>query len=275
MRYLTRHSLLLALIIICAWDCSAQKLHPQSSSPASALSSPDEYVNRGTALWHKADYEGAISNYSKAIEIDETSLTPAGEVQVKRLAQTYLNRAILLGEALRNFDGAFADLNRAIQLRPEWDELYLHRSLAYLATNDFDSAIADDTRAIECNPKSARAYLQRSIARYDVGDLNGALDDSNMALETDPREIGAYEMRASLRSRKHDFQGALADYGKSIELCSHCIEAYRHRGELLLYLGKDAEAEQDFKKYLALDPSKRVEIEQMINKYKRLRNPPN
>ena len=102
-----------------------------------------------------------------------------------------------------------------------------------------------------------------------------ALDDSNLALETDPHEVGAYAMRASLRTRKRDFQGALADYGKCLELCSHCIEAYRQRGILLLYLGKDAEAEQDFKKLFTLDPSKRVEIEPMIDKYKRLRNSPN
>lgn len=273
MRYLTRHSLL-ALIIICAWDSSAQNLHPPTDNREAVVLSPDEYIKRGTSLWHKADYEGAISNYSQAIEIDEASLASAGMRQVERLAQAYLQRAILLGEALLRFNEATADLDRAIQLRPQWDEPYLHRGFIYSATNDLSSAIADYTRALEYNTRSAKAYLLRGLARRRTGDLNAALDDYNRALEIDPNEVGAYEMRASLRVTNRDFQGALADYGKTIEICPHCFEAYKERGILLLYLGKDAEAEQDFKRCFALDPAKKAELEQMIDKYKRLRDSP-
>jgi tetratricopeptide (TPR) repeat protein len=271
MRNLTRCSLFLILFISCVGNCFAQSSEPSSNEPP--LSSPDEYIERGTTLWHKADYDGAILNFTKAIEIDEASLTTAasGKIQVERLTKAYLNRAILVGEALGKHHDAIADLDRAIQLRPQWDEAYNERGLLHMAAKDLYRAVADYTMAIEINPKSVKAYVVRGHARYELRDYIGATEDWNTSIEIDPNYYSAYFYRGTTRSNQRDYKGALADYSKMVELDPDSCSGYELRGFLLLALGRDAEAERDFNKCYILNPSERPKIEQKSNDVKRRR----
>ncbi len=273
MRHLTRYSLLLVLLISCVGNCFAQGAKTLATNPP--LSSPDEYIERGTALWQKkADYDGAILNFTKAIEIDEAGLATAGPggTQAERLARTYHKRAILVGEVWRKYDDAIADLNRAIELRPQLEEAYCQRGLMYITTGDFYRAIADYTEAIEINPKSINAHLGRGRARKAIRDYIGEMEDYNTSIEIDPTHPGAYFHRGIVRSSRRDYRGALADYNKLIELDPHSFPAHELRGELLLFLNRDAEAEQDFKECFILKPSERPAIEKRINELKRLRS---
>jgi tetratricopeptide (TPR) repeat protein len=271
MRHLTRYSLFLLLFISCTGYCFAQAPKTSTNKPDPPLSSPDEYIERGTALWHKADYEGAILNFSKAIELDEASFG-SDTVQAERLVATYFKRATLLSEIRRSYDDAIADINRVIQIRPQWGEAYEKRGQVYMAASDLSNAIADYTRAIEINPKFADAYFYRAIARNGLRDYAGEMEDLNTCIEIDPNDYRAYFYRGVARNNRRDFKGALADYDKGIELKPDSPTSYELRGELLLYLGRDTEAEQDFNKCFVLDPSQRPRIEQRVKEMKRLRN---
>lgn len=273
MRHLTGYSLLLILLISCVGNCFAQGAKALANEPP--LSSPDEYIERGTALWqNKADYDGAILNFTKAIEIDEAGLRTAGlgGIQAERLARTYYKRAILVGEVRRRYDDAIADLNRAITLHPQLEEAYCERGLMYISTGDFYRAIADYTDAIEINPKSITAHLGRGRARKEIRDYIGEMEDYNTCIEIDPNDPGAYFQRGIVRTSQRDYRGALADYNKLIELDPHSFSAHELRGELLLFLNRDAEAEQDFKECFMLKPSERPRIEKRVNEFKRLRS---
>jgi tetratricopeptide (TPR) repeat protein len=52
----------------------------------------------------------------------------------------------------RDFDGALADYNRAIELRPDYAQAYNLRGAAKKAKGDLDGALADCNRAIELKP---------------------------------------------------------------------------------------------------------------------------
>ncbi|MEM7557452.1 MAG: tetratricopeptide repeat protein [Cyanobacteria bacterium P01_A01_bin.84] len=53
---------------------------------------------------------------------------------------------------------AIADLRNAIQLNPNYAEVYYHRTLAYNKTKKYHQAIADNQRAIKLKPNYAEAY---------------------------------------------------------------------------------------------------------------------
>ena len=61
------------------------------------------YSNRGLARYESGDYEGAIADFNKAIELNP------------EFALTYNKRGIVKCE-LEDYEGAISDFNQAIEL---------------------------------------------------------------------------------------------------------------------------------------------------------------
>ena len=57
-----------------------------------------------------------------------------------------------------DFDRAIEDCNKAIELKPDYAEVYYNRGLTYGIKGDFDRTIKDCNKAIELNPKFSLAY---------------------------------------------------------------------------------------------------------------------
>src|SRR5215831_6624342 len=74
------------------------------------------YIETGTRLWHQANYTGAVSNYTKAIDLDEALLNSGklDDAQLKRLAGTYLLRA-RVHRILWHFDESLDDISRCLK----------------------------------------------------------------------------------------------------------------------------------------------------------------
>jgi tetratricopeptide (TPR) repeat protein len=252
---------------------------PQSTTDSPNVStqtsegSADEYIERGNELRHKGDYDGAISEYTQAIEKDETYLASAKPNAIQtahfyeRLSGAYLNRALARVEQ-HEYDRAISDLNRAIEIRPQYVDAYNQRGVARKNKNDLQGAITDFNKALELNPQYAAAYVNRGLARDLLGDPNGAIKDYNKALQIEPNDAIAYMNRGLVLGDRNDFKGAIADYNRAIEIKPDFIEALEMRGMLLLALGRDAEAERDIKRCLELNPSLKPKLEQVASEIK-------
>lgn len=77
-----------------------------------------EYYNRGGDHVKAGLYDEAITDYSKAIELDP------------RYAEAYSNRGFVYGRK-GQFDAAIADYNKAIELNPKIAEVYNNRGFVY------------------------------------------------------------------------------------------------------------------------------------------------
>lgn len=75
---------------------------------------------------------------------------------------------------------------RLIKLKPEHANTYNDRGLAKVALKDYDGAIADYNKAIELNPKFAKAYHNRGLAKEALGQHDVAKIDFEKAKEIDP-----------------------------------------------------------------------------------------
>ena len=129
------------------------------------------FFNRAQDKFELADYEEAILDYNKALELSPTEI-----------CLVYSMR----GNAKRNlgdFDGAISDQNKALDFDPLYADGYFYRSSAKLKMGDFAGAIEDYTKVIEINPTDSDAFFNRANVKKESGDLNGAYEDWKKAAE--------------------------------------------------------------------------------------------
>ncbi|MBI3724230.1 tetratricopeptide repeat protein, partial [bacterium] len=226
---------------------------PQAEGPADEASTVEALLNRGMSRMQRADYEGAIADFTKALELDPKSATAwsdrgAARVLAKdnagalgdcaraieldpKLATAWSNRAYVRSRE-GDYDGAISDATRAIELDPKSSRTWYHRGCARRHKQDHAGANADLTRALELDPRHLDSWVERGLARLDQGDIEGALADENRAIELDPRSAeGGYLARGIASLRKGHIAGAIVDFGRQIELDPKQPAAWSRRGE--------------------------------------------
>lgn len=109
------------------------------------------YYNRGKAKRGLLDYEGAILDYNKAIQ-----LNPAFKEAIvsRAVAKTFLG----------DREGAIADYDRCTALFPAYAMPYYNRGGLYLEEKKHELALADFKLAVELDPK----YLKAIMAYADL-----------------------------------------------------------------------------------------------------------
>ena len=88
----------------------------------------DLYFENGNEHFNMKEYEKAIADYSKAIELDPND------------AHAYDNRGVCYSD-LKEYEKALADLNTAIELYPNYANPYYNLSCLYSLQNDIDKAL--------------------------------------------------------------------------------------------------------------------------------------
>ncbi|WP_413683329.1 tetratricopeptide repeat protein [Prochlorococcus sp. MIT 1011] len=123
------------------------------------------FFNRAQDKFELADYEEAILEYNKALE-----LSP------KEICLVYSMR----GNAKRNlgdFDGAISDQNKALDFDPLYADGYFNRGIAKFKKGDFDGAIQDYSQVLKINPEDSDAFFNRASVKKEIGDIEGACKD--------------------------------------------------------------------------------------------------
>ena len=137
----------------CEWyksECNSQ-LNNNSSSLTK-----EDYFTRGNSKIEKKDYQGAITDYTKAIELDPD------------YADAYINRGVVKDD-LKDYYGAITDYTKAISLDPDYASAYNNRGVSKKNLKDYYGAIADYTKAISLDPDYASAYANRGIVKEKSG----------------------------------------------------------------------------------------------------------
>jgi tetratricopeptide (TPR) repeat protein len=142
------------------------------------------------------------------------TVAPGANVQN---AATYIDRGIAKYNR-RDFDGAMADYNHAIQLDPQYAAAYNNRGNIKFAKGDLNGAMADYNHSVELDPKNFRAYNNRGLVKFREGDFDGAIREYNRAIELDPNYGLAYRNRGNEKRKTGDLNGAISDYNQSIKL---------------------------------------------------------
>ena len=71
--------------------------------------------------------------------------------------------------------------------------------------------------------------------------------------------------------KRGEIDRAIADFTRALEINPDLSFVYMNRGLALMLQGKDADAQKDFERCVALDPVLKVELDRRIEKVKQLR----
>jgi tetratricopeptide (TPR) repeat protein len=172
-----------------------------------------------------------------------TDLNKAIEL-APNFASAYVNRS-----HLRRFnegpEGMTADLNQAIKINPKFAEAYYFR---FSAGNGgpIPTDFSDLDKAVELDPLYAEVFTARAILKSYVNDYAGALKDLNQAVTIDPEWTQPYCERAALKYQMKDKKGSMEDLTKAIQADKKNCDAYLFRGYLKMELGDKKGALEDF-----------------------------
>jgi tetratricopeptide (TPR) repeat protein len=123
-----------------------------------------EYLQNGNDAFKQGDYDQAIYDYTKAIDINPS------------LAKAYDNRGVAYAQ--KGFLApAIADFTMALANNPNDAEAYNNRGHAYANQGNLTQAISDYSKAIRINAIYVKAYNNRAHGFYDLKEYEKAWAD--------------------------------------------------------------------------------------------------
>ena len=131
---------------------------------------------------------------------------------------------------------------------------YTFLGAALYEAGQMERALAELNRAIELKPDFAEAFLNRGAAYLKLGDLDRALADFNHVIELDPGNGAAYYNRAKIYANRSKWKSALQDLSGAIERGVNDAERYYQRAGVYKQLGEYSAAKRDYDEILRIDP---------------------
>jgi len=122
---------------------------------------------------------------------------------------------------------------------------YYNRGDAHYFNGEYDQAFSELTKAIEIDPRLARAYVTRGQAYNDKHKFDLAIADFTKVIEIEPAKTSAYNDRGMAYGNNGEYDLAVADYSKAIEIDPLVAEPYRGRARVYYYKGEFDKAWKD------------------------------
>jgi tetratricopeptide (TPR) repeat protein len=210
-----------------------------SKSPMKARA----YINRGVAHWTAGNKQQALSDYTKAIELNPNYSYAA-----------YYNLGVVQSD-FGQWDKAIQSFDRAIQLYPGYYAAISGQAIAYGNSNNPAEALKGFQKAIELNPRDAVNFFNRGNVRMAAKQWQEALDDYSKAIELDPNYLDAYCNRAVVYGNLSQAENAIGDCSKAIAINPSYAKAYNNRAISYYNLGKWNDAIQDYSAAIRLAPT--------------------
>ncbi len=152
--------------IVVIFLCSAIFLLPYAFADLNQY----RYFQRGKHYFSIGDYDKAIEDFTRAIELEHNFVF------------AYTERG--LAWEMKGFhEKALADYDKALEINPEYEKAYKDRAMTWQAMGEYAKALDDYTRAIELNPEDSEAFYQIGCIYCKQKDNKDALKFLEMAFE--------------------------------------------------------------------------------------------
>ncbi|HLA44082.1 MAG TPA: tetratricopeptide repeat protein, partial [Aggregatilineales bacterium] len=184
------------------------------------------YMNRGVAYAGRGDYDAALADYDKALSINE------------RDALTWIFRGQLFDNQ-GDYETALYNFNRAISVKPDSADAFASRAMTYHNSGDYDAAITDYTRSLELNSAVANTWNNRAFTYDAMGEHVLAIADYTRAIELAPETSVFYLNRAVTYENNGDYQTAILDYTQALSYNPGDAVIYNNRGYAYYVLGNN------------------------------------
>ncbi|MDD2590094.1 MAG: tetratricopeptide repeat protein [Fermentimonas sp.] len=169
------------------------------------------YFGRGMDFMQIQDYENAIKDMDKAVELSPDLLVGYFARAILRTAQLEYDYKLSGESAFSDigknnvitglnditgklklpeisiksvqYDEILKEYEEIIRIDPDFIYAYYNRAEIFTIEKDYRAAITDYTKAIEIEPQFAEAYFNRGISKLAIGETSEGLDDLRKAGE--------------------------------------------------------------------------------------------
>lgn len=200
------------------------------------------HYNRGTIYGERKDYDLAIKDYTRAIELRPD------------YTEAYNNRGWVYGNK-HDYDREIQDCTKAIELKPDYADAYNNRGSAYGGKGVFNLAIPDYAKALDLKPEDADVYYNLGVAFSRIDDHNRAIQYYAKAIEIKPNFAAAYNNRGISYAAINAHDQAIRDYTQTISLKPDNADVYNNRAAAYCSMGNSARAIQDCNRAIELQPN--------------------
>ncbi len=174
----------------------------------------EQKVSKGDKFFNEKKYEEAVNAYS-----DELKYLPNEVRLIYHRGRSY--------EELKDFEGAKADFERALELEPNNFQVLLSLANLHHKKKNFTNALLLSNRAAEIPGAPAMASFMKGRALHQLGKTEEALKSYGNAILLDKNFGQAYYNRGLLKIGLKNVKGACEDFQLSSALeYPGSVEAY-------------------------------------------------
>jgi tetratricopeptide (TPR) repeat protein len=184
------------------------------------------YCDRGAAYGREKEYEKALIDFTKAIELEEDT-------------SSYLWRGFVY-DKMKEYPKAVADLTKSLELDKNNAEA--------------KKLLEESRENLKNMPTTGDGWKAKGVEFQQLKKFKDAIYCYNKAIALKNDDGTYYSNRATCWKFLDDYEKSMADYNKAIAL-GETFARYWGRGEVFENIRDKSNALADYKKALALDPN--------------------
>lgn len=169
------------------------------------------------------------------------------------MANQYAKKGYDLQEK-KDFNGAIAAYSKAIELNPDYMEVYNNMGNAYFAIGQMEKAIALYEKVIVLRPDCAEAYNNMGMAYVHLGKSKKAISLFEKALVFKPTAEQIYLNMGDAYAALEQYENALKQYENAVIKNPACSKAYCNMGAIYFLLRQYEKAKNNYEKAITLKP---------------------
>lgn len=163
------------------------------------------YLLRGYQYSREGEYEDAVWNFNKTIE-----LSPTNSLAYYARGDAYFLQ--------KKYDAAVKDFNEAVKLHPANSTAVELRGMSYTHKGDYDKAIADFTRLIKLHYHVAINYYRRGYTYGRENRWTNAIEDYKQAVRLNSTNDAYYDALGYAYLHEKDPANAVKNFDESLRL---------------------------------------------------------
>jgi Flp pilus assembly protein TadD len=174
--------------------------------------------NLGTLLAKRGQFEEAIGQFDKALEVNPDSV------------ESHMDLGAVLATRGK-FPEAVAQYEKALKIMPDCVKAHINLGSILAGRARLAEAIAQYQKALEIKPDCAEAYADLGLIQTALGQHAEAITDYEKALASKPNYVLALKKLAWLRATNPEAR--FRDGGLAVTLAEHAAELTRDDPETL------------------------------------------
>ncbi|MGQ9631022.1 MAG: tetratricopeptide repeat protein [bacterium] len=187
------------------------------------------YIVKGEQLIEKGEYDAAIKQFQRALELDPNSQRAKLDLKSARLirAGIYLSK--------RKYDEAIEEYRNVLALNPKDPQAQFNLGVAYMWKEDWKRAEAELERVLALKPDMTEpegAFIVSSTYNalgkiaFKKRDYNKALANYQRALQIHPENGDAHYNLGELYEKREEYEKAIREYKLAISINEYDIDSY-------------------------------------------------